>query len=197
MRRGSDVVGADLIPTQSTAACFAAVRTLALATEPTVGVAVELGAWLGAMTAAMAEANPELEIHAFDRFVVDDPRAIGKARRQGVTLELGQALAPLVRAALARYPRVHLHPGEISEASWDGGPIALHVDDACKQPPAFAAALRTFAPSWVPRRTHVVLLDFYFPGAGCQRDWARAHRAKLKQVSEFPAVFRYFGGRVC
>ena len=184
------------IPTQSTDACFAGVRTLALSTQPADGVAVELGAWLGAMTAAIAAANPELEVHAFDRFVVRDPRELGKAARQGGKLKMLQDLLPMVRASLAKYPRVHLHQGEIHRARWTGQPIALQVDDACKQPASFAAALRIFSPSWVARRTHVVLLDYYYPPAKCQRAWVQAHSSQLEQVSEYPAAFLYLGGRV-
>lgn len=184
-----------MIPTQSTASCIAAARTLALCADPRAGVAVELGAWLGALTAEMASANHDLEIHCYDRFVVDDARAIPKARRQGVALTLGQDLLPRVRAALP--DRVHLHQGEIAQATWCGKPIVLHVDDACKQAGAWSAALRTFSPSWIPGVTALLLLDYHFPRATRQRDWARAHSAHLEQLSEFPAAFRFLGGVVC
>ncbi len=194
-----------VIPSQSTPACDAAVSAAARDAPASAGVAVELGTWLGHTTRVIAEANPELEIHSFDRFRPNHTE-VAKAAAQGVELAYGVSCLPWVRTALGGL-HVTLHEGPIERAGWDGESIVLHVDDACKMRAEFDAALRTFSPCWLAGVTRVVLLDFWwhelYP-AGPERErrryqqqWLHAHEGCFEVESERPMVLRYLGGRVC
>lgn len=125
---------------------------------------VELGVWLGAGTAQMAQAvrGRDVEIHGYDRFEARESE-IRKAAAQGMKLESHQNTRPLVELFLAPIgARVALHRGNIVHARPPARMIALHVDDACKRPAIFLRALRTFSPRWIPGRTVVVLMDVLF-----------------------------------
>lgn len=194
-----------VIPSQSTAACDAAVALAAREAPPSAGVAVELGTWLGHTTRVIAEANPELEIHSFDRFRPNHTE-VAKAHAAGVELAYGVSCLPWVRIALGGL-RVTLHEGPIEHATWDGESIVLHVDDACKMQAEFDAAIRTFSPSWLPGLTRVVLLDYWwhelYP-AGPERErrayqkrWLAERAGCFEVESDRPMVLRYLGGRLC
>jgi hypothetical protein len=193
------------IPTQCDAEAHATVAALARATDPHDGVCVELGCWLGALTDTIVRANPDLCVHAFDRFIVNDAREVPKARKHGGSLHVGQDRLPLFQARFVDY-RVHAWRGEITEARWRQGPIALHIDDACKLQPAFDYAIRQFSPAWVPGVTRVVLLDYHYYTrfTGRRRDqlmhqrrWSERYAAQLNLVHDVPRVYRYLGGAVC
>lgn len=190
------------IPSQSQPACDAAVRAAASAVPASAGVAVELGCWLGHTTEVISEANPELEIHAFDKFIPNHTE-VAKAAAQGVELVHGVSCRPWVARALEGR-RVVLHEGQIERARWDGEPIALHVDDACKMQPEFDRAIATFSPSWLAGLTRVVLLDFWwherYPEGpererrAYQRRWVASHAECFSIVSTRPWVGLYLGG---
>lgn len=164
-----------MIPTQCPRTVHDAIAAIVTALPPNACV-VELGCWLGGLTRTMAEARPDVRIHAFDRFVArgQEPR---KALDQGVPLRMGESTLPLAIAALKDLPNVTLHAGDIRQTRWNfngmgssmnaESPIHLFVDDACKHPETWAHALKTFQPSWVPGETIIALLDY---------DWLTANR---------------------
>lgn len=130
------------------------------------GVAVECGTWLGASLAALAgglvQAGYNRYLHSFDiwRANADEVR---KAANQGVTIEVGQDLATLMLANVTPiYQGIMAHKGRIDDARWPGEPIEIFVLDAAKRNPSFSRALRTFAPSFIPGKTMVCLLDYWF-----------------------------------
>jgi hypothetical protein len=127
---------------------------------------VELGTWLGAGTAQMAEGlqarneDHGIKIHTFDSFKISASSA-EKARTQGVEFREGDDTLPWVKAALKKYePLVEYHKGMIDEqTAWAGDPISIYVDDATKYPYTFYLCLKKFGPSWMPGKTIVVLMD--------------------------------------
>jgi hypothetical protein len=72
--------------------------------------------------------------------------------------------------------------GDITKASWGGGPISVYVDDAAKRSTAFCHVLKTFGPAWIPGVTVVVLMDYYFwkknpdDAFKCQTRFIESHR---------------------
>lgn len=127
---------------------------------------VEVGSWLGAGTAQLALGIREREradvtLHCFDRWQAR-PTEIAKAARQGLRLAPLEDTLPRVRQALQPFEvPIHYHQGDLLQARWDGEPISVYVDDAAKELPAFCHSLATFAPSWIPGRTVVMLMDFH------------------------------------
>ena len=150
---------------------------------------VELGCWLGAGTAQMAAAivGKDVELHSYDRFRTSTSEK-AKAAREGVELEVGQDTMAWVAERLSPIgARVFLHKGKISAAKWKGRRIALHVDDACKQEGTFIDALRKFSPFWIPGRTVVVLMDYWYFLKKPEHPWLKFQHSF---VSARPEMFR-------
>jgi hypothetical protein len=149
---------------------------------------VELGSWLGAGTAQLAlgivDRGPKqhLEIHCYDRWAAL-PDEVSKARKAGISLREGQDTLPNILALLEPFPvSIHFHKGDLARARWNGEPISIYVDDACKKPSLFFHALRTFGPSWIPGKTVVVLMDFHF--------WKKAKSKSYRCQREFIDRYR-------
>jgi hypothetical protein len=166
---------------------------------------VEIGVWLGALTAYMAIGDRErrfgmIPIHCYDSFTTKGLEA-HKAAQVGVTLADGQDTLPLAQEYLRPFGApIHFHKGDIREATWNGEPISLHVDDAAKRAKLFFPMLRTFSPSWIPGQTVVVLLDITYwkrsqdAAHRCQHQFIEAHPdhfEKIRDVSLCGAAFLY------
>jgi hypothetical protein len=176
---------------------------------PSGGVAVELGTWCGAGTRALVkgvkESGNDVEIHGYDDFIIQG-NEVDKAAKFGVKLKQGQNILPLVKKWLyVPGVKLNLHQGEITKNKWDGKPIYLYIDDACKYEENFIKALKIFSPSWVPMKTIVVLMDYYFYLARpndkkleFQKNFieSRPESFKLKYVNKKlgTAIFLYKGG---
>lgn len=173
---------------------------------------VELGVWLGAGTAQMAlgvrESGNGVLVRGYDRFSALQSE-VRKAADHGVTLIPGMDTRPVISRLLAPLEiqdHCTLTRGVIPPESYDGPPIGLHVDDACKRAGRFLAALRTFGPHWVAGETIVVLMDYWYferrskdPGLQFQHDWMRAETSSFKVIAErmpgtSAAAFCYLGG---
>jgi hypothetical protein len=172
---------------------------------------VELGVWLGAGTMQMAiAAHRTVRIYAYDRYRANASE-IGKAAKQGVTLLPRQDTQPVVNALLARRRElidcdVVTVKGEIPPASYDGEPIGLYLDDACKRREKFLGALRVFGPHWVAGETIVVLMDYWYferkphvEGLRFQFEWMQRHHESFEVVAgrmadTSSAAFLYCGG---
>lgn len=172
---------------------------------------VELGSWLGAGTAQLAlgvaQSKRGVVVHAFDRFKANQSE-IQKAASHGIVVKAGDLTVDLVRKLvtpeLAEY--IAFHQGEIMKAKWNGQKIAVYVDDACKREKEFMHALRTFGPSFVPRETMIVLMDFWYferyPNdrwLRFQHDWMRRYAKNFEWTNgRLPgtsaSAFRYLGG---
>lgn len=112
------------------------------------GEIVEFGAWLGASTAYIASAirdsGADVKAHVYDKFLskpghVKKVEAFyqkhDKAIPTGPSLEQFKAnLGPLL-------DHIEIHPGQIENMRWKGGPIAVLITDAPKRVPAISAVL--------------------------------------------------------
>lgn len=154
---------------------------------------VEIGPWLGANTARMAHGTTAQEkpaiVHAYDLFQARSDE-VRKAASVGLEIGLGDDTRPLVQRLIASFGgTVDLHKGDILDIEWDDTPIGLYVDDAAKTPTHFYSMMRTFAPSFVPGETIVVLMDY---GFWRDRPTMRArHRFRVQQnlIERYPASF--------
>lgn len=130
------------------------------------GVAVECGAWLGSSTSYLGEgllaAGYDRHLYVFDQFTANR-QEVGKARKQGVTLTVGQNTQPVFESMIDGHtPEVVASRCRIEKAEWDGTPIEIWLLDAAKREGPFYHALRIFGPSWIPGVTVVGLLDFFY-----------------------------------
>lgn len=168
---------------------------------------VELGTWLGAGTQYLAEGAPDgVTVHTYDKFQIKG-NEVDKAARQGLTVRHKQDSLSVVKEFLKDYDNIIFYKGEITSAKWMGPKISVHVDDACKLLPEFKFAINTFSPYWIPGKTILVLMDFYFyikrvdiPGYICQKNWMDKHKENFKHIESWEdqssAAFLYLGGDV-
>jgi hypothetical protein len=128
------------------------------------GAIIELGAWLGAGTAAMAkgikESGKDSKVHSYDRFRWD-PRSHGPKSNGLRVTDLFTTYKKNLGELLAF---VDPHKGEIESYSWSGEPIALMVCDAPKRLKPVAHVLSTFGPYLMPGAT-MAWQDFCYPPA--------------------------------
>ncbi|MGY6531828.1 hypothetical protein [Glycocaulis sp.] len=103
-----------------------------------------------------------ISIHCFDRWTASNAE-VEKAAKEGVELSQGSNTLPWVQDKLDRFDvPISYTRGSIDDAYWPGNPISLFVDDATKGGKTAVNALRKFGPSWIPRTTIVVFMDFHF-----------------------------------
>jgi Methyltransferase domain len=128
------------------------------------GGIVELGAWLGAGTEAIAQGIRDSgfknKVHSYDRFRWD-PRTHGP-KAGGLKVEdlyktYKANLGPLMEF-------VEPHKGEIESYTWSGEPIALMICDAPKRLKPVAHVMSAFGPHLMPGAT-MAWQDFCYPPA--------------------------------
>lgn len=166
---------------------------------------VEVGSWLGAGTAqlALGAMISKAPIHVYDRFQAS-AEEVEKAARFGVELMVGMDTLPLVMDNLAPFPGdFTFHKSSIKFMQWDQTPIGLYVDDATKVEPLWLQAMAVFKPHFIPGKTHLVLMDYFFfekagPKYAAQYDFMKAHTNSFKLLEErlagtTAATFLYLG----
>jgi len=127
------------------------------------GAIVELGPWLGASGACLAEglissSKPGI-VHSFDRFLWD-PRMRDAF---GADLPEGFDFMPLFYKELGPYAsRIEARRCDLMTTVWNGGPIELLFVDAAKTWELSNAILTGFGRALVPDRSRVVFQDFRF-----------------------------------
>lgn len=132
-----------------------------------LGVAVELGAWLGASSAALltglVEAGYNLPYYVYDRWIANEAQ-VKKAHTVGVTITDGQDLLPLFLKNVSGYKHINTVQGNISNTihTYPGGPIEVCLFDAPKRNPVFTVAIQAVLPHFIPGVTVLGLLDYYF-----------------------------------
>jgi hypothetical protein len=130
-------------------------------------LAVELGCWLGACTAAIGEGLASAgyaprPLHCYDRWLANAGEA-EKANARGLNVSEGDDTTPLFLShVMPVYPHIETHRGEMDKAAWTGETIELFVLDAAKVDKPLLHVLRTFGPCWIPGVTTVALMDFNF-----------------------------------
>jgi hypothetical protein len=169
---------------------------------------VELGSWLGAGTAQLALGSKGSTIHAFDRFTANKSEC-EKARVYNIILENGESTLDVVRGLIGKdlTKRIEFHQGLITKAQWNGQKIGLYVDDACKRKKEFLSALNIFGRSFIPGKTVIVLMDYWyferFPedlGLKYQLTFMTAHKDSFRWThGRLPgtsaSAFLYLGGK--
>lgn len=169
-------------------------RELARA-APAETAIVELGSWMGAVTAQLAlglrsrQERHGIVIHSYDRWQATEAEVKKAWLKRRIQLESGQDTLPLVKDILAPFGEtIRFHKGQIIDAEWCGDPISVHIDDATKSTKPFYHSLRTFGPCWMPGQTIVVLMDYnHWRRSGkethkCQLNFIEAHRAHFVPV---------------
>jgi hypothetical protein len=170
---------------------------------------VELGTWLGAGTEQLALGvqtwKKDIEIHTYDNFIIRG-NEVDKAAKFGVTLYDGLDSLPLVKSWLKKMTaKIIFHKGEITKDKWNGRPISIYVDDACKYEKTFIPALRNFSPFFIPGKTILVLMDYWFyirrpddAGLRFQPKFMTEHKENFDHFGDAKdhcvAYFRYLGG---
>lgn len=158
---------------------------------------VEVGSWLGAGTAQLAEGlrqrrdGPSVSLFTYDRWIASKAEIV-KAHKANANFEQGQDTLPWVMERLARFGvPISFVKGDIGAISWSGPPISVYVDDAAKTPKYFYNMLRTFGPAWIPGVTVLVLMDYYtWEKTGseehkCQKYFIESHRDYFSPVEGF------------
>ena len=118
------------------------------------GCIVDLGCWMGATTAALAEGlssaatpNDQNLIHAYDLFVwhpwMDDFGGLVFG-----VYEEGESFLPEARRRLSAYRNlIRLYKADLTETAWGRGPIKILLVDAMKSAKLAQAIARNFFPS--------------------------------------------------
>jgi len=180
-------------------------------TTPSDTSIVEIGVWLGAGTAqlcyglaerkAVGEAAPV--IHCYDRWHASPPE-VSKAMRTNTTIRKGCDTLPLVIQALKPFGvEIYFHKGDIDYVRSINGPVGAFILDAAKGSRQFRNLIRTFGPWWIPGKTVVVLMDYYYykkigrADFACQARFVEAHSNHFKPLdlgtkgSSVAAAFLY------
>lgn len=126
------------------------------------GAVVELGTWLGAGTvwlaAGVRDSGSRRRMHTWDRFRWQPIHAY----KAGGDLKV--PMIEQVRRNLGNLaPLVEIHQGEIIQAEWSGGQIALLVADGPKRLREIAAMLSIFGPHMGPGAKLACQDLAYFP----------------------------------
>ena len=171
--------------------------------EP-VGDFVDLGSWLGSLTAslaagALANRNPGFHgprVFAYDTFVWRDWMT-PLAEKYGVRgFSDGDSFLPRFLAETERWKSViEARPGDVASMQWDGRPISILVIDAMKDETTARAIVSTFFPSLVPGKSLVFQQDFsHFYTSWIHLIWWRL-RSHLELVEDVPrsggSLYRY------
>ena len=129
------------------------------------GAAVDLGAFVGGSTARIAEglrdAGRDTAVHAYDRFTANERVKERTLYPQGIAAFDGEEVEALARDLLAPWSdAVALHPGDITEARWTGGPIEILAVDAAKTARSADRIAEAFFPALIPGGSVIVQQDF-------------------------------------
>lgn len=173
---------------------------------------VEVGAWLGGGTVqlllGLRDSGRKVDLHCFDMWTAT-PSEVEKAKaKAGKDISVGDDILPLFKHYMDPFGiDIQCHKGDVKDASWDGGPIAVYIDDAAKREPAFRHVLRTFGPSWIPGETTVFLMDYHLwnkhgqedESLRFQKDFVESHPDSFETLVErvgksTVAIFKYHGG---
>ena len=175
---------------------------------PTGTAIVEVGAWLGACTSFLAlgvmDSGRQNPIHVYDRFEATASE-VEKAQRWGLVFFEGERTTGCFDNFIEPFregAKIVKHVGNIKKAKWYAPRIGLYVDDASKRTEYFVHSMRTFARKFVPKKTYLFLLDFfYYENKGelyqAQENWMNKHKDNFKflfRIGPVGAVFKYLGG---
>jgi hypothetical protein len=192
------------IPSMGGATIGPFLRLMARHAEPGTSI-VEVGSWLGAGTAHLAlgvrdRSDSTVDIHCFDGWSATKSECQEALSQTGIVLEPFEDTLPRVQATLSAFQvPIHYHKGNVSNAKWEGRKISVYVDDASKGSKAFLHVLKTFGPYWVPGKTVVVLMDYYYwkklkgfraAEYRCQQSFIERHSDHFTLIKDFRERFQ-------
>jgi predicted O-methyltransferase YrrM len=130
------------------------------------GAIVDLGPWLGASSAMLAEGlkrqGKKDKVFSFDLFTWDPSYMDAKAHEN---LKAGDDFRHLAVREVGDYISwIEFEKRDLMNTSWEGGPIEILFVDAAKTWELTNAIFRGFGPHLVPGRSRVVLQDFRHHG---------------------------------
>jgi hypothetical protein len=119
-----------------------------LAKEAGEGAIVEFGAWLGASTAYIAagirDSGIDRKAQVYDKFL-SKPGHARKVeafyKKHGGAIPIGPSLQQFRANLGPMIEYVDVHPGQIEDLKWTGGPIAVLITDAPKRVPQISPVL--------------------------------------------------------
>jgi len=183
-------------------------REIAAACESGTAI-IELGTWLGAGTEHLGlgvqDSGNDVEIHGYDWFEIHG-NEVDKAKAWGEDVKVDEDTLTRVKRYLSGIKaNIILHKEEIGNVTWSGRPVSLYLDDACKYEKEFVNSIKIFSPYWIPGKTIVVLMDYYFhewrpsdKGLECQKIFIEAHQECFEPIWEMKKyatkAFKYLGG---
>lgn len=149
------------------------------------GALVDLGCFAGGSTSRLAAgvvaAGRTTTVHAYDRFTVGDSQKRKYLYPAGVRPFTGNSMIGAVKELLRRWQTIiRLYPGEITERTWDAGPIELLFIDAGKTPAAADFIARTFMPHLIPGHSIVIQQDYQH----WRQPWLAAQMERLSDCFE-------------
>lgn len=178
---------------------------LAQAVKPGQAI-VDLGPFLGSTTAYLAlGAVPGVSIHAYDLWDASKAKMRAKAARNGV--KLADDFLPMYLDNVRPFGvPVVPHRQSISEATWDGGPIGLVVDDIGSNIACTLHMFSAFGPHLMIG-ARIVFMDFYWferksHAAPRYRDQLRIAQANprslafVRRAGAISAIYEWLGGTV-
>jgi hypothetical protein len=134
-----------------------------------IGQLVDLGCWLGALTAAMASgvrdnlrlSDDPPRIYAYDTFVSQE-RMPPQFEQVGVApVAPGDSFLPHFEQAMAPWRKqIEIRVGDVATVGWIGQPIALLSLDVLKSLKTANAVIRQFFPTLIPGQSLVFQQDF-------------------------------------
>lgn len=136
-----------------------------------LGEVVELGSWLGSLTAALADGmreNPAVlskgrRVQAFDRFVwkASYMDRYWKSGFGGVLPENNASFLPAFETIMAPWlDLIEVHAGDLQTARWTGCEIEFLSVDAMKTPDLSRNIMKEFYPHLIPGHGYVFHQDF-------------------------------------
>jgi len=132
------------------------------------GVAMEVGCWLGATSAALleglVEAGYDKTYWAFDRWQANESE-VRKASEQNITLHLEENLKPIFLSNTKKiYDNIEAVKGMVPRTLnfFRAEPIEICMFDAPKRNPIFDDCIHMLLPHFIPGVTILGLMDYYF-----------------------------------
>lgn len=149
------------------------------------GALVDLGCFAGGSTARMAAgvvaAGRQATVHAFDRFTIRDDQKQKYLYPAGIRPFVGNSMIGAVKELLRRWQAViRLHAGEITEKTWDAGPIEILFIDAGKTPAAADYIAQTFMPHLIAGHSIVIQQDYQH----WRQPWLAAQMERMSDCFE-------------
>ncbi len=183
---------------------------------PENGIIIDVGPFLGSTTgylmAGLMDAGRRARIFSFDKWEADAGYCEKAKNHLGLTLREGSSLLPLFLKNVRRIPfpsgDLSTVKGDIFKTTWDKDlKISLAVFDPGNGRATTEALMRTFSPAFIPGKTIIFFMDFYFYETHTPADFNYQHLLVDKNAVAFEfvercsepsrcAIYRWYGGEL-